>query len=155
MLAPELLELEELEPEELELLDELVLLEPLPDLVPELLEVLLDVVPELLEVLLDIVPELLEVLLDKVPELDPPTGPAPDELELLEVLLVVAPELEPETGVVSATDVTWMAKLGSEAEVVPSLAAMMIFGYSPASAALGVPASWPVSNPKDAHAGLF
>jgi hypothetical protein len=34
-----------------------------------------------------------------------------------------------------------MAKPGSVAVLIPSLAAMMMFGYSPASEALGVPAS--------------
>ncbi len=51
------------------------------------------------------------------------------ELELLEVVpveaVLVAPELE--AGAVEA-GMTWMAKLGSDTEEVPSVAAMMMFG---------------------------
>jgi len=51
--------------------------------------------------------------------------------------------------------VTWMEKAGSALVLVPSLAAMTILGYVPASGALGVPESSPVARPKLAQAGLF
>ena len=50
---------------------------------------------------------------------------------------------------------TWMEKAGSALVLVPSLAAMTILGYVPASGALGVPESSPVARPKLAQAGLF
>jgi hypothetical protein len=93
-------------------------------------------------------PELLDELATPL-ELEPP-----DELEPLE-LLFDAPELEPEADPTSGRGVTWIEKMGSETEVMPSVAAMMIFAYSPASAALGIPESSPVSTPKVAQAGLF
>jgi len=48
-----------------------------------------------------------------------------------------------------------MEKAGSALVLVPSLAAMTILGYVPASGALGVPESSPVARPKLAQAGLF
>jgi hypothetical protein len=86
---------------------------------------------------------------------EPPDLLEPEELELLEALLDSVPELETETVGVLGDDVTWMEKARSAADAVPSLAVMMIFGSSPASDALGVPDSWPVSELKLAHAGLF
>jgi hypothetical protein len=110
--APELLELEELDPPELLELEELLL-----DFAPEL-ELDFTVPPDELEEL-----ELLElrapleVLLAVVPELEPEADAAPDELELLEEL----------TGAGSDVGLTCMENPGSVAVLVPSLAAITMF----------------------------
>jgi len=110
---------------------------------------------ELLEVVLLTVPPeelaLLEVVLPTV---------LPDELELLEVvLLTVPPEelelLEAAAGGVLVGGMTVIEKPGSTVELLPSLAAIMIFEYLPASEILGIPESRPVCAPKLAQAGLF
>jgi hypothetical protein len=88
---------------------ELLELEELPLVAPEL-EPEATVPPEELE--------LLELPLDVAPELEPDTGAAPDELELLEVPL----------GAVLGVALTWMAKPGSVAVFVPSVAAITMFG---------------------------
>jgi hypothetical protein len=104
----------------------------------ELPEELPEVLPELLEppVLLA-APELLEPVVE--------TTRVPAPLELLE---------EPLVGLLPAA-VTWMEKAGSALVLVPSLAAMTILGYGPASGALGVPESSPVVTVKLAQTGLF
>lgn len=100
-------------PEELELLEEV------PATVPPL---------ELLEEVPAVVPP--PELLDEAPAVVPPellTAPELLELALAVPLLVVGRTL--------------MLKPGSVAVDVPSLAPMTMFGYSPASDALGVPVS--------------
>jgi hypothetical protein len=142
--------------------DELELFAAVVELAPELepLDVLADVPPEL---------EPFDPLLAATPELEPVDAVVLDvtpALELVEAVLApgadaglpdavleVLPELA--AAEVLVDGVTWIEKGGSATEFVPSLAAMTIFGYVPVSDVLGLPESWPVSDPKLAHAGLL
>jgi len=147
VLAPELLELPEL------LLPELLL-------APELLELLLPevlLVPELELPLAELLvpPELLVELL--VPELPVELVLPLEEVVGVEVvppLELLLPELLPEPLPVPG-GVTRIEKGGSEALVVPPLAAITMPGYSPASEAPGTPERSPVATLKLAQPGLF
>jgi hypothetical protein len=64
-------------------------------------------------------------------------------------------ELELELEGVLLVGVTWMEKAGSALVATPSVAAMTMLSYLPASGADGVPDSSPVVRPKLAQTGLF